>query len=410
MKKGIVLEVHDEHVTILTPEGEFLKSRKLKGNVDIGEEIAFFPLYQTEKRKSKAGSAIFRLRWAIVSILTVFILASTMIPSYVSNQVYAYISVDVNPSIELGINKKMEVVSLDAFNDDGRRIVGQIKSWKKQDVTKVSSQLFDIIRQNGYLKENSEVLIASTLTHVEDDGWNIKMQDKITSISENIKDDEISITTMESTINKRTDAINMGLSPGRFIQKEQEKEIVEKEDTSKSDVNPTAPVNRMKAINASISNSNNQSSTSTKQHHQNHNNQSKKLAKSIKEERKEHQKQLKEERKEEHAQKKEERKEIKEQEKNERKVEREQAKKERKEQQHNNKHINNDKNNNNNNNGNNNGNNNQSNNNGKNNNNNNNNGNNNNSNNGNNNNNGNSGNKENQNGKNSGNNRGNSNQ
>ncbi|WP_442778096.1 anti-sigma factor domain-containing protein [Bacillus sp. m3-13] len=26
-----MLEVHDEHVTILTPEGEFLKSRKQKG-------------------------------------------------------------------------------------------------------------------------------------------------------------------------------------------------------------------------------------------------------------------------------------------------------------------------------------------------------------------------------------------
>ncbi|MCM3616750.1 anti-sigma factor domain-containing protein [Sutcliffiella horikoshii] len=243
MKKGIVLEVHDEHVTILTPEGEFLKSRKQKGQVDLGEEIVFFPLHRAEmKRKGKIGS-IFRAKWAVISVLTAIILAFSLYPKYASNQVYAYVSVDVNPSIELGINKDMKVISMDAYNKEGKDIIKQLEGWENKDLTSVSSQIFEIFRDNGYLSENSEVLIASVLMNQKNDGWHSLMQSKITTISEKIQQDKVSITTVETTLQERSDAIKEGMSPGKYIQKEQNTELVDNEDTSKTHVIPTTPLN-----------------------------------------------------------------------------------------------------------------------------------------------------------------------
>jgi len=243
VKKGIVLEVHDEHVTILTPEGEFLKSRKQKGQVALGEEIVFFPLHRAETaKKGKIASAL-RGKWAIISVMTAIILALTLYPRYASNQVYAYVSVDVNPSIELGINKDMKVISMDAYNKEGKDIIKQLKNWENEDITNVSSKIFDIFRQKGFLTENTEVLIASVLSHETNSGWKTLMQNKITTISEKVQQDKVSITTLETTIEERSDALKEGISPGKYIQKEQKTELVDSEDTSKSEPAPTMPLN-----------------------------------------------------------------------------------------------------------------------------------------------------------------------
>ena len=44
MKKGIVMEIDDAFLTLLTPEGEFLHARRQNQPYLIGEEIHFFPI------------------------------------------------------------------------------------------------------------------------------------------------------------------------------------------------------------------------------------------------------------------------------------------------------------------------------------------------------------------------------
>lgn len=42
MRKGVILEINDLYLTLLTPEGEFLRARKLQQDYQVGEEIHFF--------------------------------------------------------------------------------------------------------------------------------------------------------------------------------------------------------------------------------------------------------------------------------------------------------------------------------------------------------------------------------
>lgn len=42
MKKGVVVDLDDDFVTLLTPDGQFLKASNKEGNYELGEEISFF--------------------------------------------------------------------------------------------------------------------------------------------------------------------------------------------------------------------------------------------------------------------------------------------------------------------------------------------------------------------------------
>ncbi|WP_078381319.1 anti-sigma factor domain-containing protein [Sutcliffiella halmapala] len=239
MKKGIVLEVHDDYVTMLTPEGEFLKSRKQKTQVGIGEEVIFFPLHTSREMKKRGLATFFKLRWAIVTVLTAAILLFSFYPKYMNNQVYAYVSLDVNPSIELSLNKKMQVVSIVGYNEEGKKLVKNLQNWENEGLMNVSTQILDIIRQQGYLTSGSEVIIASVLSNSDNLAWKKKIQTEILSISQTIQIDDISVTMIETTSEKRGEAIKLGISPGEFVQKEKNIELVDSDNTSKQDEKST---------------------------------------------------------------------------------------------------------------------------------------------------------------------------
>ena len=119
MKTGIVMQIEKEHLTLLTPEGEFLRAKKQDKAYSLGEEISFFPI-EGSKPSNFSPFKINRWQrvvWVPVAILCIFF--GSFISLYQSNKAYAYMSIDVNPSIELTLNKKMRVVELKAFNKDG---------------------------------------------------------------------------------------------------------------------------------------------------------------------------------------------------------------------------------------------------------------------------------------------------
>lgn len=49
-----------------------------------------------------------------------------------NEKVYAYMSIDINPSLELGVNENLKVVELTPYNKEGRAIIEEIHGWKKR--------------------------------------------------------------------------------------------------------------------------------------------------------------------------------------------------------------------------------------------------------------------------------------
>lgn len=220
MRKGVILEVNDLYVTLLTPEGEFLRTRKLNQEYEVGEEIHFFPTEAGQAGKRKHLKLLTGLRGKIIVLVSSIILASTAFaPIYQNQQVYAYMSIDVNPSIELGLNNKLQVISIAPYNKGGDRILSSLEEWKGKDAAAVAEQVLEEIEKQGYLKEKDDVLIATVKAGESKESIDQELEETIAEIKETGETDDLDFKVLTGTAEERETAVKEGVTTGIYKEK-----------------------------------------------------------------------------------------------------------------------------------------------------------------------------------------------
>lgn len=229
MRKGIIMEVNERFLTLLTPEGEFLKARKEKIHYEIGEEIQFFPFEEDRKKRFRQsvfntykGKSVAALAIAMVIAIVSFL------PFYSQNQVYAYMSIDVNPSIELSLNEDLQVIELAGYNDSGEQIVEQLNDWNKKDVEYVTEKILMLIREKGYFDGKKNVVIGTVHTGEIIEESEKKLDQTLKELEENFEEEQTEFIAIEATEKERNLAKESGLTAGKLLI-EMEKSSSEKE-------------------------------------------------------------------------------------------------------------------------------------------------------------------------------------
>ena len=116
------------------------------------------------------------MRGLVVSLLAVCILCVGVLvidKTKQDNNVFATINFDVNPSIEIKINKSSEVIDYSSYNEDGTKILDNMDlKGVKLDVA--TNAIIGSLYKNGYItSENNSILISvfnEDNSHVELDG------------------------------------------------------------------------------------------------------------------------------------------------------------------------------------------------------------------------------------------------
>jgi hypothetical protein len=231
MKKGIVMEIDESFLTLLTPEGEFLHARRQNQPYAIGEEIHFFPIEMVKtSNQLNPLKNIFRMKPVLGLMAAVVIFLGTLIPMHQNNKAYAYMSIDVNPSIELGVNKKMQVVEMTGFNQEGKKIISRMNDWEKEDVSELAITILAEMKKDGFLKTEDHVIISTVRTHELEVKVEKKLQENIEEIKETVNKQKVEVTVLKATEKELDKAHKLGITTGKY----QEKEIEEsKELTSK---------------------------------------------------------------------------------------------------------------------------------------------------------------------------------
>ncbi|MGG3469922.1 anti-sigma factor domain-containing protein [Neobacillus pocheonensis] len=156
------MEIDDAFLTLLTPEGEFLRARKQNQTYLLGDEIHFFPIESISTNNSfNSLKRIWKQRTVWTAALAIIILFGSFIPMYQNNRAYAYMSIDGNSRIKLGINKKMQVVELTGLNKEGKKVISHLDNWEKKNVSQVTNTILAEIKDEGYLNKTKPVLIAT---------------------------------------------------------------------------------------------------------------------------------------------------------------------------------------------------------------------------------------------------------
>ncbi|XXM73290.1 anti-sigma-I factor RsgI family protein [Lysinibacillus sphaericus] len=209
------MEIRRDVLIMMTPDGQFVNGKKVPdGHYAIGEEITFLPV--KEHRRFNPG-----YKWKSASaLLTAAILIITLFSaSFIqSNKAYAYVSVDINPSLELSLNKENQVIDITPYNEDARILIENLENWKKEDVSDVTGEILRLSEKLGYLKNDQNVWITSTMTDSADSGKHSALLDDLNSFVKqynNMHSTEIIVN--ETTKDLREKALKQGVTAGAFL-------------------------------------------------------------------------------------------------------------------------------------------------------------------------------------------------
>lgn len=214
-KKGIVMETDGGNTLIvLTPQGEFIKTPwTLKDLPEIGSEVEFS---QTADKKKNFYSRRFLALAAslILFFASIPFWSGIFLPEPV--QTVAYVSIDINPSIELGLDGHNMVVEAIGLNADGDKILQKI-SIAGRNVQEAVEMITDEAVQEQYITSAKKNTVFITVSGQE------KNTPKVEELQQQVKKvlDKHQITgeanELQVPLEVRTKAKELGLSAGKYV-------------------------------------------------------------------------------------------------------------------------------------------------------------------------------------------------
>ena len=208
---AIVMEKKKRICAVLCDDGCF---RKIAGNFDVGQEISVIADSPTtchirgKKNRHQSMYRIF-LPYAAAALI---IIAAGLSYMYETALAYSYVTVDVNPSIEYTLNRLNRVINVTALNDDATSIVENLNgSIKNKSLSDALSETVAVLQENNYLLGDDASILIDVVP-----GSERSYSDLSGDISETFDDSNISLCLLESDIASRQEAIDSGMSTGRF--------------------------------------------------------------------------------------------------------------------------------------------------------------------------------------------------
>ncbi|MFL0164350.1 anti-sigma-I factor RsgI family protein [Candidatus Clostridium helianthi] len=134
----------------------------------------------------------------------------------------AYVSLDINPSVELGVNAFDTVVSAEAYNKDGEKVLEGTNLVNTKVDNAVSTVITNAI-SDGYIKEDSTNVTTSAAVEItvstDKDGLADKLNESLKETAdETLKDNDLEaeVETDKVALARRDEARQLGITPGKL--------------------------------------------------------------------------------------------------------------------------------------------------------------------------------------------------
>ncbi|USK71440.1 anti-sigma factor domain-containing protein [Peribacillus asahii] len=215
MKKGIVLSVTKRHITLLTPEGEFVRRNRDNGVYEIGDEVTIIPVERTFPISSKKIAVI-------GTFASACLLFFSIIAVQPSTHVSAYMTIDVNPSVEIGVDDDLDVIELKGLNDEGKRVVKELGVWENKELSTVTENVVAKTKELGYLKGSAQKIVVSTTIIEKNKKVNQQLNKELQHMSQQWPVNRTKVQVIQATKEERNEAKRQGLSTGKYVKQKRE--------------------------------------------------------------------------------------------------------------------------------------------------------------------------------------------
>ncbi|MDR4434345.1 anti-sigma-I factor RsgI family protein [Bacillus tequilensis] len=232
MRRGIIVEKNRKFVTLLTPDGQFLKAKNDRRSYEIGEEI----MLPSESRMGRRASFFdfLKLRpfkMGVFTMTAIMLFIFIVLPVFSNNKAYAYMTIDINPSFEMALNSDYEVIELTPLNDEGKKVVNDIDDWEKTDFKKVIDDIITDCNEHGYVEKSKEILISTVYENTEDNTYKKAVKKQLNDVTEKYKT-TYRMESLESDMQTREKAKKEGVSTGSYIKSNEKNDDKKSKDDS----------------------------------------------------------------------------------------------------------------------------------------------------------------------------------
>ncbi|WP_139993831.1 anti-sigma factor domain-containing protein [Paenibacillus paridis] len=220
MKRGVVMSIHKQHAVVMTADGQFLQA-PIQGTPQIGEEITF----EDEYRKPRPFKPAYWYSGAAAAVVLLMLLPFWFYMQKDMHPVVAYMSMDINPSVELGVDRQGKVRELHALNEDGEQIIQGLE-FKGVSAEEVAASILQRAKGSHYLDTpDKDIFITSMLVEgnsaLQLDYENIltgKVDRTLRSLLAQLAAEAVSanVTTLSIPSELRDEAAANGISSGKM--------------------------------------------------------------------------------------------------------------------------------------------------------------------------------------------------
>jgi len=216
-ERGLVLEIRGRQAVVVTPEGQFRRVA-LDGPVpEVGEEIILPP---------RASRGIPWYRVAVAAAALLFILAF-IVPGTAglfggTGEVAYYISVDINPSVELAADRRERVVEARALNPEGEALLEGLRLERVR-IQEAVAELAREAGRKGYFPAPGEGLLLLAVVPAADAGGGLEaganLAARLKAAAEQALEENGVVPVVEAAAMQpslREHASRAGLSSGKY--------------------------------------------------------------------------------------------------------------------------------------------------------------------------------------------------
>jgi hypothetical protein len=193
IRKGIVVEVYPNYAIAMN-EGGLYDRIAIKGNLFSGDSIVYTYediLFQTKSKKKGYRS------WMLSAAVFLLVLAITFMPDLMfRSQVYAVVSLDINPSIQYYLNVDGKVLRAEAMNEDGKTILDE--KLEGLQIDEAIDRTLKNAEREEYLKPDSKILISATTLKSDDRHFAERLANEVFEDSF-IVENKIDVVVMEAS-------------------------------------------------------------------------------------------------------------------------------------------------------------------------------------------------------------------
>lgn len=212
-RKGTVFKVKPHSLILMTGDFEFREVKK-RAPARPGQEITF-----QDSDIIRPGNK--RLLALVASVLMIVLFSASLLKEALVPGVYAYVGMDINPSLELALDKDLRVIDAEPENEDAGKVLQDLPL-KGLPLKEAVTAVINECREKGYLNSStSHIMISTTVNSPQrETSSNIKLEEQVLSCTrEQLENNQEPVNVYVVQVNKeeREQARDKGMSAAKYF-------------------------------------------------------------------------------------------------------------------------------------------------------------------------------------------------